>query len=696
MTQEKDEILKRLAYLESEMELLKKQQAILLKKEEPISKIEPKQEETRNIPPVALQKKEIEPFQPLPGVNEKPPVVKKEFDLERVLSKWLPKVFMFILLLGVLWGLKVASDHGYFTNMLRVAAGYVGTGLLFYFGMRFYHKQNKVFGYTLLGGFIALGILTTFAAHHLYGYFTFSIAFIIGVAYIAAGLWLAEKTKSEVLALFSAIGGFLLPFLLEGESVTVYGFCAYLLVLFLSLFYISLKQQHKYTFYITFMLFHFTLLAYLAKVGMLADHQAIVVTVFIQHLVLLFIYFTKRISRHVFTEALIYTNFVFTLGWIKVLDNSQENLVYGAFALFYVILTVISFMKKEKLLSGVLSAVSVFAISAYILSFGYEEGMVTLLLLLINGTLSIWIGLRFKTVRTVVTGGFLYFLSATTTLLLIDIPSVFSIEHGLWIVLLYSVVLIFYSIYEYPPAFLKGKLTGVDVSLIIGQVIALIYLLHLTSLGLQQSSFYIQTTTHIYILVLLVAFSLMYAMHKWSRGIYVVHATIIEFFLLGAVVLFSGLYSYSDRHIFFNVTVEVIYLALLTMIFLAIMRDRFYLQSEKLKKRLSAFALGLQIIYFIFLNKWYLAIVMFNELELEYLLLIHTFILFAFSFVSISIGKRFNWKPVKYFGAVLILLCIFKLFFVDLGAISILIRAILFIIVGIVGLLYSRTLFKEE
>lgn len=698
MTQEKDEILKRLAYLESEMELLKKQQAMLLEKDkvQPITKIKKKQEEIRNIPPEATPKKEIEKFQPLPGVNETPQVVKKEFDLERVLSKWLPKVFMFILLLGVLWGLKVAADHGYFTNMLRVATGYVGTGLLYYFGMRFYHKQNKVFGYTLLGGFIALGILTTFAAHHLYGYFTFSIAFIIGVAYIIAGLWLAEKTKSEVLALFSAIGGFLLPFLLEGESVTVYGFCAYLLVLFLSLFYISLKQQHKYTFYITFLLFHFTLLAYLAKVGLLADHQAIVVTVFIQHLVLLFIYFTKRISRHVFTEALIYTNFVFTLGWIKLLNDSLENLVYGGFALFYVILTILSFVKKEKLLSGVLSAVSVFAISAYILSFSYEEGMVTLLLLLINGTLSIWIGFRFKTIRTVITGGFIYFLSATTTLLLIDIPSLFSIEHGIWIVFLYSIVLIFYSIYEYPPAFLKGKLTGVDASLIIGQVIALIYLLHLTSLAVQRLSFYTQTTTHIYILVLLVAFGFMYLLHKWSRGIYVVHATIIEFFLLGFIVLFSGLSSNLDRNILFNVTVEVVYLALLTMIFLGIMRNRFYLQSEKLKKHLSIVALGLQIITFIFLNKWYLAIAMFYELELEYLLLVHTFILFAFSFVSISIGRKFNWKPVKYFGALLILFCIFKLFFVDLGAISILIRAILFIIVGVVGLLYSRTLFKEE
>lgn len=695
MTQEHDEILKRLAYLESEMKLLKKQQAVLLgkDKEEAITKTKNKNRETSIIATEIPAKMNLEP-QSLEF--ERPKAVKKEFDLERTLSKWMPKVFMFILLLGVLWGLKVAADYGYLTNMIRVAAGYAGTGLLYYFGMKFYRKQNKAFGYTLLGGFIALGILTTFAAHHLYGYFPFTTAFIIGVAYIAAGLWLSEKTKSEVLALFSAIGGFLLPFLLEGESVTVYGFCAYLLLLFLSLFYISLKQKHKYTFYITFLLFHATLLVYLANVGILADQQAIVVTVFIQHLVLLFIYFTKKISRHIFTEALIYMNFVFTLGWIKVLEDSLENLVYGGFALFYVGLAVMSFVKKEKLLSGVLSAVSVFAISAYILSFGYEEGLVTLLLLLINGTLSIWVGLRFKTLRTVVTGGFIYLLCATTIFFTLDIPSLFSIEHSIWLVFLYSIALVFHSIYEYPPSYLKEKLTGVDVSLIIGQVIALTYIVRLTSLVLQDAAFSFQTTTHIYILVLLVAFSLLYFLHKWSRGIYVVHATVIEFFLLGIVVLISGLYSYADRHIFFNLTVEMVYLSLLTLLFLAIMQDRFYVHSENLKKRLPVVALGLQIVSFVFLNKWYLAIALFYELELEYLLLIHTFLLFAFSFVSISVGKKFSWKPVKYFGALLILFCIFKLFFIDLGAVSILIRAILFIIIGVVGLLYSRTLFKEE
>lgn len=692
MSEEYDDLLKRVTHLEKEVVLLKKQQAKWLEKENKSpATFDNEQWEVKEL----TKEKEVVAKQDAPIKVEKPIYKKKEFDLEQVLSKWLPKVFMFILLLGVLWGLKVAADYGFLTKAIRIVAGYAGTALLYYFGMKFYRQQQKVFGNTLLGGFIALGILTTFAAHYLYGYFNFFFALLVGLMFIALGLWISKRTKSEILTLFSAIAGFLLPFLLEGQNVTVYGFSIYLLLLFMSLFYVALTEQHKYTFYFTFFLFHFTFLIYLLLVGTFDDRIAIVGTVFVQHLTLLFIYFTQRISRHAFTEALIYTNFVFTLGWIKVLEDSAETWVYGGLALFYIGLTIYVFLKKKDLLRGVFSAVSVFAVSAYILSLGYEDPKVTLLLLLINGTIGIWVGLRYKTMRTVITGGFIYFFTASAIFMLLAIPSFMSLEHGIWVVFLYSVVLIFYSIYEHPPALLKGSLKGVDVSLILGQVIVVNYVLRLTSLALRDRLLLAETAAHVYILVLMIVLCGMYLFHRWERGTYIVHATIIEFFLLGVWVLFAGLYSQTDRNLIFTLGVEIGYLVLLTMIFVTIMQDRFYMRLEKLKKHYSFVALGLQTIIFMFLNKWYLASAFFYELDFEYLLLLHTFLLFSFAFLSISIGKRFSWHPVKYFGAVLILLCIIKLFLIDLGAISILIRAVLFMIVGVVGLLYSRTLFRE-
>ena len=698
MTENNEEIAKRVAYLEREVAELKKQQAELLSMKSEIlddskvydvsSKIGQKPEEQPiafvSDRPVAKKMTMVQPERP-----------KSEFDLEKVLSKWLPKVFMFILLLGVLWGLKVVGDRGYLTNAARIVGGYAGTAALYYFGMRYFNKKNKVFGYTLLGGFIALGILTTFAAHHLYGYFNFIIAFVIGVAYIAAGLWLSAQTKSETLTIFSAIAGFLLPFLLEGEGVSSYQFCAYILLLFLSLFYVSLRQQHKYTFYITFFLFHFTFLVYgvLFSVG---DSEVIVGTVLIQHIALLLFYLTGKISRHVFTEALIYTNFVFTLGWIKLLDGHQEIWTYGLVALLYVAIAAYFFMKKDELLGSVLSAVAIFAISALVLSFSFDEANVTLLLLLINGTVGVWIGLRFKTLRTLITSLVIYVSSAYIVCLLTDIPQVLSLEHGIWLVFLYSVILIYYTIFEYTPPFLKTKMEDINISLIIGQVIVLVYAIRMTHLALQNTTFNVNTVTHIYSLVIILLLAVMYLIHKWHRGLYVANAVVIEFLLLGLVMMVTGLSNFGDESLWFNLAVEIFYIVILVTLLIGIMKDRFHVQLERLKKNLPLLAIGLQTVLFIFLNKWYISIALFYEIELEYFLLVHTFILFAFSFASISIGRRANWKPVKYFGAVLIIVGILKLFFVDLGTISILIRAILFIIVGVVGLLYSRTLFKED
>ena len=694
MADNNEDIIKRLEYLEEEMKLLRSQQAELLTKktfiDEPKKTVKNKM--AHNAPARTMPTNKVEDMQRPPT----PVQPRKEFDLEKALGLWLPRVFMFILLLGVLWGLKVGVDNGYITNPVRTAMGYMGTALLYYLGMKYYNKNNTVFGLTLLGGFIALGILTTFAAHHLYGYFNFTVAFIIGIAYIVAGILLSEKTKSETLTIFSAIGGFLLPFLLEGESGTSLQFCAYILILFLSLFYVSLKQRHKYTFYITFLLFHLTLLAYGVLSGTDGDEQILVGTVLIQHLSLLLFYLKGKFSRHVFSEALIYTNFVFTLGWIKILGDTQEIVAYGFLALIYVAKAVYFFSRKDELLGGVLSAVSVFALSAFVLSFSFENDNVPLLLLLVNGTVGLWVGLRFNTLRTIVTSSFIYVIAAYTVFSMIDINRFFSLDHAVWIVFLSSIVFIYYSIYKLSPPFLIGKMESVNQSLIVGQVISLIYIGQLTGLAL--SGFYLSYNTfiHIYLLVFMAALSVMYFLYKWNRGKYLTHAAVTEFLLLGLVMMLVGLSDFQQKGSYlFNLSVEVLYVIMLSTLFVAILKDRFYIQSEKLKAMLSNLAIILQVVYFIFLNKWYLSLTSVYAWDREYVFLVHTFLLFAFSFVSISIGRKKNWKHVKIIGAALIVVCVLKLFIVDLGSISILVRAVLFTIVGIVGLIYSRIFLRE-
>ena len=689
LVEELKAILQRVSDLEGEVSTLKRQ---LAEMKAPASHVEEKVEKIHLAS--IMERLPDQPIRDEVPIQEK---VRIEFNLEKALSNWLPRVFMFILLLGVLWGLKVGMDHGFITNPVRVGAGYTGTILLYFLGTRYYNSGKKGFGLTLLGGFIGLGILTTFAAHLLYGYLSFTIAFVIGVAYIIAGLLLSKKTKSETLTIFSGISGFLLPFLLEGEGATSVQFCAYILLLFSSLFYVSLSQKHKYTFYVTFVLFHLTLFVYALLDSAFAEESILVATVLIQHGVILYFYLKGRISRDVFSEALLYLNFVFTIGWIQLLEHVQEVSVYGLLALLYSALALYSFWKKESVLRGILSAVAVFAVSVFILSFDMEDTRVVLMLLLLNGAIGIGIGLRFDTLRMIVTGSVIYLLTVLTVLDTMQINAFWSLEHAVWLVFIGSFSWLFYTLYQFTPSRLKGKTKSIDKSLIVVQLLVLFYIFKLTQLWLANTYVSFTTGNHVQALVLLMVLSAMYFFHRWTNGLYLTHGAVILFLIAGIGILLSGLGSYYKQSEFlFNFFVQLAFVAALTVVVWAIMKDRFYLSRKELKWETPQLAIVLQIIYFIALNKWYLAFTKAYEWDLEYVLFAHTFLLFAFAFASISIGGKMNWKYVKIIGAVLIIICVLKLFVVDLSSISILVRAILFTIVGVVGLIYSRTLLKED
>ncbi|WP_339162389.1 DUF2339 domain-containing protein [Siminovitchia sp. FSL W7-1587] len=620
---------------------------------------------------------------------------KKEVDFEKILGIWLPRVFMFILLLGVLWGLKVGMDNGWITYSVRIVMGYASTILLYYLGMRYVKGEKKLFGVTLLGGVIALGILTTFAAHYLYDYFHYMLAFIIGIFYIALGLFLSKKTKSETLTIFSAIAGFLLPFLLEGQGATALQFCLYILLLFLSLFYVSLSEKHKITFYVTFVLFHVTLMIYANFAGTYGSEYIIVATVLIQHISLLTFYIRGLISRQVFTEVLIYTNFVFAISWIKLLIQPQEVVVYGLFALLYIVLTAYVFSEKDRSLQGVLSAVAVFATSVFILSFQLEHIQVKLMLLLINGAIGLWVGLYYATKRTIVTSSIIYGITAWTVILTVYMERFVSYDHLVWLLLLITMGWIYHSIYRFGPNKFHLQVQKIDMSLMIGQIISLLYIFHLTQIWLAQTYLPYETESHIQALIFMAALLFMYFAYKWKHGVYVTYAAVIEYLVLGLVIVSLPLTDdFLNQWFLFHLFVEIGYVFLLTCLFVIIFKGKLP-NKEGLKAKASAYFIALQVTCFIFLNKWYFAITNVYDWDREYVFLVHTFLLFLFAFLSISLGRKWNWKAVKIIGSLLIGFCLLKLFFIDLINISIIIRAILFIIVGVVGLLYSRTLLKD-
>lgn len=624
--------------------------------------------------------------------------LKDPISIEQLLGIWLPRIFMFVLILGVLWGLKIGMDQGWISYGVRIALGYVATFLLLYIGSRNFKKEQKIFAITLFGGLITIGILVTMAAYYLYDLFTYPVAFIIGLFYILFGLVISKKTSSETLAIFSGIGGFLLPFLITGGTVQAWTFCLYILTLFLSLFYIALQSKHKVSYYVTFILFHLTLLVYTTNVLQPNEETFIVATALIQHVVILFFYVRGAISREIFSETLMYTNVVFMLGWITLLEKNNDIIVFGAFAALYIALTFYAYSRKDVKFQSIFSAIAILALSAFILSFQLEHFEIELLLLLINGAAGIWIGLRFRTLRTIIISSLIYTLVMLITIAFVDPPKWISIGQLTWIGLITTLIFIYYGLYRNGTKQFGIKIKSIDFSLIGGQLVTLIYIYKLVDIAMQDKIAYTDWDfrTHMQLFILTIAITLTFFAHKWKHGIYLTHAAAIQFLLLGFYFAVSPITYIQQRSYFaFTLFAEILYLVLFTALFLLIMKNKFP-GTNKLSKYVANFAVVVQLTYLFFLHKWYFAITDLFVDNYEYAYIGHTLWLFLFAFLSISLGIRSQWKLVRIIGFGLVGFSLIKLFFFDLINVSIIVRAVLFIVVGVIGLVYSRTLLKDD
>ncbi|SDE74082.1 Predicted membrane protein [Bhargavaea beijingensis] len=616
----------------------------------------------------------------------------KPFDFERQFAVWLPRVFMVILLLGVLWGLKVSFDMGWITEGVRVVLGYLASVLLGYLGYRSIRDARRGFGLTLWGGTIALGILTTFAANQLYGYLPLIPAFLIGIAYIAAGIYASIRTRSETLTVFTAIAGFLLPFLLEGEGASAVMFCSYVLILFLSLFVVSIRSRHRVTFYALFLLFNVTLYMYLLLDGVRGGHENLIAaTALIQHLALLFFYLRGSIPRFLFTEVLLYVNFVFGLMWILLFDEPLLQTAYGVLAVLYAALAVYAYLLKDSALQDILSTMAVAASAVFILSFRMDEPAFKLMLIFVVGAAGIWAGLRSGAMRTLAVSGGLYAFGALSAFSFGWFHEIFSAEHAVWLMFIGTLMLVYAAFYQHPPA--RVKTPQIDAALIAGQIVVLVYLFRLSGALLRDMDLAFGPESHLRIGILgLLAFGSTF-LRRSPHGRYVAIAGMAEFYVLGILLLFLPMTGWQGGGYWLSLIVSLLFAAGVTDLLVKAIRGR---KVSNNGPEVPAIAFLLQIFYFFLMNKWLFSGVREFGWEHETVLFIHTFLLFLFAFISISVGGKQDWKAVRIAGFVLLAICFLKLFIVDLASVSVVIRAILFTAVGAAGLVYSRTLQKED
>jgi uncharacterized membrane protein len=136
----------------------------------------------------------------------------------RIGGRGLLYVGMATLLLGVAFFIKYAFDNEWINETARVAlGGLAGVGMVLG-GHRISQKGLRLYGNVVAGGgFVAL-YFSAYASFTFYGLISQPVAFALMVGITAAAAFVADREKSQGLALVAVVGGFLTPFLVGRDE----------------------------------------------------------------------------------------------------------------------------------------------------------------------------------------------------------------------------------------------------------------------------------------------------------------------------------------------------------------------------------------------------------------------------------------------------------------------------------------------
>ncbi|MBS4206115.1 DUF2339 domain-containing protein [Lederbergia citrea] len=253
-----------------------------------------------------------------------------------IFHKILPRLFILVFIIGVLWGFKAASDYGFLTENVKVALGYFVAAALIFLGMLQLKQKRTVLGQVLLGGSIPILMLTTFAMHQLYDITGPEFSFILNVLWIGLGLYFTFKYKSQGIGIVSSVGGVFVPFLIESTSPNIPVFVFYETILYVFFIWLALRQRYTILYYVSAVFLNIALLLFFITVNIPEEYKWISVSpIIFQQFALL----SGFLKSHHFLKQQAYTlcsSIILTSLWVQAAFTDKESsIVFAAIALLY-------------------------------------------------------------------------------------------------------------------------------------------------------------------------------------------------------------------------------------------------------------------------------------------------------------------------------------------------------------------------
>jgi len=165
-------------------------------------------------------------------------------DLEdQIGSRWLLYIGIAAVLLGVSYFVKYAFDNEWINPPMRVLLGLLTGSALVAGGQRFVTRGYAAYGQALSGGGLGILYISIFTAHRWYDLIGRPAAFVAMVIVTALAAVLADRQRSQALALLAVTAGFVTPFLVGGDGNAQISLFTYDLILVCGTLYLARRRE---------------------------------------------------------------------------------------------------------------------------------------------------------------------------------------------------------------------------------------------------------------------------------------------------------------------------------------------------------------------------------------------------------------------------------------------------------------------
>lgn len=647
--------------------------------------------------PVILDPPIVQKPKPEPAIEK---VSKPTRSLEERIMWALPKVFMVILVLGVLWGLKLVSDYGYLSNEVKIILAYVLSVAL---AVTAYVLENKKLGsqpitISLYGGAFIIGILTTAAGAILYDVLGLYVALLIALLYIGYGIAICFFKKNEVLTTFVAFTSLLLPYLLEFMDFSPVIILGFIVVLIGALQIVIIQHQQKIALYVAtiFSVFSISILSVINS-----DNKIVFALTLLGVLTIFFMSWCRMdIVETVWKR--IHAGLLFSVSGISLLLMNllisglayRELLLLLMFGLFLG-LTFYGYRHKLKEAFDVAGTLAIVTLLNILIVMNLPSD-VDRLLIPFSTFVSVMIALRLRATVMKIVHSFMFMITALLSYFLHEPTPFFSIEHvSLVLPLVYLIVI---YVYAKRPKEMLNTFEKLMKDLYVVDFLAVITCSYfLAYIGKIDGSYFAGITNlpHLVCVVLAILFAgSLFVPDKYIGR--VLTPVLGALFLLFTMTL--TLIPYNMQGIeWFNIFTRLVYIAVIVTIIVDLyMNGRIAQKYHKLIEKYIDHTISTGVVL-VMISIWGLLYQLtYNQLlDGTIRIALTTITLFLAASSSLWLSSVRSLRILRITGFAILAFAIVKLVFVDLASLDLLIRAVLFMTIGGLGLFLSNRLIKK-